>query len=192
MCGRFTNKDPQAIYEEYKIDIRANYNVTPSSSVLTITDKPEMMLWAYNPTWTKKPFNLINARSETLNEKPSFRMAKRCLIIADGWYEWLREEKNKQPYYFHFDHKVISFAGIYTQYNGTNGCAIVTKEAEESIKHIHHRMPVILDKNDESAWLAGKDHIASNASMNIKFHPVSKMVNSPSNNSGNCIKELSA
>ena len=93
MCGRFTNKDPQAIYEEYKIDIRANYNVTPSSSVLTITDKPEMMLWAYNPTWAKKPFNLINARSETLNEKPSFRMAKRCLIIADGWYEWLREEK---------------------------------------------------------------------------------------------------
>ena len=119
-------------------------------------------------------------------------MAKRCLIIADGWYEWLREERNKQPYYFHFDHKVFSFAGIYTQYNGTNGCAIVTKEAEESIKHIHHRMPVILDKNDESAWLAGKDHIASNASMNIKFHPVSKMVNSPSNNSGNCIKELSA
>ncbi len=74
----------------------------------------------------------------------------------------------------------------------TNGCAIVTKQAEESIKHIHHRMPLILDKNDESAWLAGKDHIASNASMNIKFHPVSKMVNSPSNNSDNCIKELSA
>ena len=192
MCGRFTNKDPQAIYEEYKIDIRANYNVTPSSSILTYTNEPEMMLWAYNPTWAKKPFNLINARSETLNEKPSFRMAKRCLIIADGWYEWLREEKNKQPYYFHFDHKVFSFAGIYTQYNGRNGCAIVTKEAEESIKHIHHRMPVILDKNDESAWLAGKDHIASNASMNIKFHPVSKIVNSPSNNSDNCIRELSA
>ena len=192
MCGRFTNKDPQAIYEEYKTDIRANYNVTPSSSVLTITDKPEMMLWAYNPTWTKKPFNLINARSETLKEKPSFRMAKRCLIIADGWYEWLREEENKQPYYFHSDNRVFAFAGIYTEYNGINGCAIVTKQAEESIKHIHHRMPVILDKNDESDWLAGKDHIASNASMNIKFHPVSKMVNSPSNNSENCIKELSA
>ena len=95
MCGRFTNKNSQAIYEEYKITMEPNFNVAPSTSILTITDKPEMMVWAYNPTWTKEPFNLINARSETLKEKPSFKKAKRCLIIADGWYEWSRKKLTK-------------------------------------------------------------------------------------------------
>ena len=103
MCGRFTNKNSQAIYEKYKITMEPNFNVAPSTSILTIADKPEMMLWAYNPTWAKDPFNLINARSETLREKPSFKMAKRCLIIADGWYEWSRNGSNKQPFYFHLN-----------------------------------------------------------------------------------------
>ena len=191
MCGRFTNKNSQAIYEEYRITMEPNFNVAPSTSILTITDKPEMMLWAYNPTWAKDPFNLINARSETLREKPSFKMAKRCLIIADGWYEWSRNGSNKQPFYFHLSNNVFAFAGIYTSYQGVNGCAIITREANQNISDIHHRMPVILDKKDENLWLNGDDIFNSELSEQIEYYPVRKIVNSPRNNSTECIEQES-
>ena len=187
MCGRFTNKDPQAIYEEYKIDIRANYNVTPSSSILTITDKPEMMLWAYNPTWAKKPFNLINARSETLNEKPSFRMAKRCLIIADGWYEWKRTNNQKIPYFHHCGDDLIYFAGIY---NLESGCAVVTRESHSNISHVHHRQPVLLEEFDIGEFFMGEDKFDSEINADVSFHMVSKDVNIPSNNYAELTKEI--
>ena len=191
MCGRFTNKNSQAIYEEYKITMEPNFNVAPSTSILTVTDEPEMMLWAYNPTWAKDPFNLINARSETLREKPSFKMAKRCLIIADGWYEWSRNGSNKTPFYFHLSDNVFAFAGIYTSYKGVNGCAIITKEANQNISDIHHRMPVILDKKDENLWLKGDDIFNSKLSEQIEYYPVRKIVNAPRNNSTECIEQES-
>ena len=130
----------------------------------------------FNPTWAKKPMNLINARSETLTEKPSFKMAKRCLILADGWYEWLRDGDTKQPYYFHMNNKIFSFAGIYTEYQEQKGCAIITKEANEKLGNIHHRMPVLLKYNEGRDWLAGKNVFSSSLSERIEYYPVLSLI----------------
>ena len=196
MCGRYTVRNVQQIQDEYGSSIKANFNVSPSQDVLVLTDReggstqPETMRWHYSPTWAKESMNLINARSETLREKPSFRMAKRCLIVADGWYEWLREGESKQPYYFHMSNKVFNFAGIYTEYQGVKGCAIITKKANEKLSKIHHRMPVMLKHNEGRDWLKGKDVYSSSLSERIEYYPVSTMFNSPSNNIPECIKPL--
>ena len=196
MCGRFTVRDIQQIQDEYGLSIKVNFNVSPSQDVLVLTDreggstKPETMRWHYSPTWAKEPMNLINARSETLREKPSFRMAERCLIIADGWYEWLREGESKQPYYFHMSNKVFNFAGIYTEYQGVKGCAIITKEANEKLSKIHHRMPVMLKSNEGRDWLKGKDVFTSSLSERVEYYSVDKIVNSPRNNDERCVREI--
>jgi len=187
MCGRYTLRDIRTIQNEYGLNIRESFNTAPGQNVLTLTDQPEFMRWSYNPTWAKKPMNLINARSETLTKKPSFKMAKRCLILADGWYEWLREGNTKQPYYFHMNNKIFSFAGIYTEYQEQKGCAIITREANEKLHNIHHRMPVLLKYNEGRDWLAGKNVFSSSLSERIEFYPVSTRVNSPQNNSEACI-----
>ena len=196
MCGRFTVRDIQQIQDEYGLSIKVNFNVSPSQDVLVLTDReggstqPETMRWHYSPTWAKEPMNLINARSETLREKPSFRMAERCLIIADGWYEWLREGESKQPYYFHMSNKVFNFAGIYTEYQGVKGCAIITKEANEKLSKIHHRMPVMLKSNEGRDWLKGKDVFTSSLSERVEYYSVGKIVNSPRNNDERCVEEI--
>ena len=85
MCGRFTLKNKEKVKELYDIDIVPNYNVSPSSEVVVLTSGPEMMNWSYSPSWAKTPMNIINARIETLDEKPSFKEAKRCVFLTDGW-----------------------------------------------------------------------------------------------------------
>jgi putative SOS response-associated peptidase YedK len=190
MCSRYTVRDTQAVQREYGAVIKPSYNVAPSQDVVVVTDKAETMKWHYSPTWAKEPMNLINARSETLREKPSFRMAQRCLIVADGWYEWLREGESKQPYYFHMSNKVFNFAGIYTEYQGVKGCAIITKEANEKLSKIHHRMPVMLKHNEGRDWLKGKDVYSSSLSERVEYYPVDKIVNSPRNNDERCVEEI--
>ena len=165
-----------------------SYNIAPSNQVLTYTAEPTIMKWSYNPTWAKTPMNLINARSETLNIKPSFKMAKRCLIIADGWFEWLRTNNSKQPYFFHMSDSLFSFAGIYTEYNGEKGCAIITKESTKQLSEVHHRMPVIIADDDADSWLSGEDVFGSKLSENIHYYPVSTIVNSPRNNNTDCVR----
>ena len=134
--------------------------------------------------------NIINARSETLNEKPSFKMAKRCTIVADGWFEWHRNGDKKQPYFFHLNNNIFLFAGIYNEYQGVNGCAIITKEANENLGKVHHRMPILLENNEARNWLQGEDVYASNLSEQIEYYPVSTMVNSPRNNNEVCVNQL--
>ena len=190
MCSRYTVRDTQAVQREYGAVIKPSYNVAPSQDVVVVTDKAETMKWHYSPTWAKEPMNLINARSETLREKPSFKMAERCLIVADGWYEWLREGESKQPYYFHMSNKVFNFAGIYTEYQGVKGCAIITKEANEKLSKIHHRMPVMLKHNEGRDWLKGKDVYSSSLSERVEYYPVDKIVNSPRNNDERCVEEI--
>ena len=129
------------------------------------------MKWFYNPIWAKIPLNLINARSETLNFKPRFKMAKRCLIIADGWFEWLRTNNSKQPYFFHMNDELLYFAGIYTKYKGEEGCAIITKEATKHLSDVHNRMPVIIADDDFDSWLSGKYVFDSKVSENINYYP---------------------
>ena len=196
MCGRFTVRDVQQIQDEYGLSIKANFNVSPSQDVLVLTDReggstqPETMRWHYSPTWAKEPMNLINARSETLREKPSFKMAERCLIVADGWYEWLREGESKEPYFFHMSNKVFNFAGIYTEHQDVKGCAIITKEANEKLSKIHHRMPVMLKSDEGRDWLKGKDVFTSSLSERVEYYPVDKIVNSPINNDERCVEEI--
>ena len=197
MCGRYTIRDIQRVQDEFGTTIKANFNVSPSQEVLVLTDReggstqPETMKWHYSPSWAKEPMNLINARSETLREKPSFKMAERCLIVADGWYEWLREGESKQPYFFHMNNALFTFAGIFTEYKGINGCAIITKDANEKLSKIHHRMPVMLKHNEGRDWLKGKDVFTSSLSELIEFYPVDKMVNPPRNNNERCVENVS-
>ena len=190
MCGRYTLRNSKAVKEKHLLNIDVSYNIAPSYQVLTYTTEPTFMKWSYSPTWAKTPMNLINARSETLSVKPSFKMAERCLIVADGWYEWSRTNNKKQPYFFHMNDSVFNFAGIYTEYNGEKGCAIITREAIQSLASIHHRMPIIIADDEADSWLYGEDVFDSKLSEYIEFYPVSTLVNSPRNNHIDCITKL--
>ena len=113
MCGRYSLTNTDYVKESYNLDVKPRYNIAPSQEILAVIDKPQMLKWCYSPSWAKKPMNLINARSETLKEKPSFREAKRCVIVADGWYEWKKEAQSKTPFYHHLNGQVFHFAGLY-------------------------------------------------------------------------------
>ena len=117
MCGRFSLAgDP------FELGFKDNFNITPSTSipVKTIDCDGQLMIWSYSPSW-KPDMNLINCRSETMNEKPSFKNSKRCIIFNNGWYEWQRKDNKKIPYY-HFS-QTNYFAGLYNEI----GCLILTR-----------------------------------------------------------------
>ena len=191
MCGRFTLKNKNKIKELYDIDIKPNYNVSPSSRVVVLTSGPQMMNWSYSPSWAKTPMNIINARIETLDEKPSFKEAKRCVFLTDGWYEWKRwfdwkrRENNKDPYYHTIDDNIIHMAGIYN----STGCAIVTQQSLGVLKEIHHRQPVLLGDDEINEWLAGATVQNSKVSESIDIHKVSTYVNSVKNNDERCVEK---
>lgn len=188
MCGRYVLSSKKKIKKKFDKEINPNFNIAPQTEVLVLIAKePIFMNWHFNPPWAKKPMNLINARSETLKEKPSFRDTLRCIFIADGWYEWQRKKNMKIPYYHHRENELIYFAGIY---NITSGCAIVTKEAHQKISFIHHRQPVLLEERDFSKWLDGQDVYENNVIKDIIFYQVSSRVNNPKNNSSKNIKQV--
>ena len=189
MCGRYTLTNKKEVKKKFEIDIEPNFNICPSSKVLVYTNKPEWMEWNYSPSWAKKPMNLINARYETIDEKPSFKDMNRCVFIMDGWYEWKTEEDEKIPYFHHADGDIFFFAGVYGGYRGKLGCAIVTMEALETTKEIHERMPLIVARSHFKEWLEGSDSNSFDEIMvkSIKHHRVSTHVNNPTNNDPKCI-----
>jgi putative SOS response-associated peptidase YedK len=176
MCGRFTLtieiSELQRILNlgEFSAEFHPRYNISPSQPVPVVTDYKnkniDIMRWGLIPPWAKDihiGYSLINARSETIHQKPAFRNAfrnKRCLILADGFYEWKKEENTKKkqsfPYYFYLmDHKPFMFAGLWESWispnnEKINSCSIITCDANEIVSPIHNRMPVILD--DEHCW----------------------------------------
>tara|TARA_B100001175_G_C19398210_1_gene584883 strand:- start:92 stop:676 length:585 start_codon:yes stop_codon:yes gene_type:complete len=191
MCGRYTLKNKNEIKDLYGIDIKPNFNITPSSNVLVLSDGPRMMKWSYSPSWAKVPMNIINVRVETLNEKPSFDEARRCIFIMDGWYEWKRwfdwkrRENKKVPYYNNNKGEVFHIGGICNDY----GCAIVTQKSVGILKQIHYRQPLLLKDSEINLWLKG-DVIANSDLMNqIQTYEVSTYVNSSKNNSEKCIEK---
>ena len=191
MCGRYTLKNKNEIKDLYGIDIKPNFNITPSSDVLVLSDGPRMMKWSYSPSWAKVPMNIINVRVETLNEKPSFDEARRCIFIMDGWYEWKRwfdwkrRENKKVPYYNNNKGEVFHIGGICNDY----GCAIVTQKSVGILKQIHYRQPLLLKDSEINLWLKG-DVIANSDLMNqIQTYEVSTYVNSSKNNSEKCIEK---
>jgi len=172
MCGRFTLKEPRAIklahfdYDPFA-DLIPRYNIAPSQDVLTIVQDgtnrtASFMQWGLIPSWSNEAKGIINARVETIEQKPSFSdsfLRRRCLIPADGFYEWERNGKISQPYYFQMKSgKPFAFAGIWDRWqrDGRNviSCAIITTTANELLAEIHHRMPVILGPETHSLWLS--------------------------------------
>ena len=177
MCGRFVVSSTNAFGLQYEI----SYNVAPSQLIPVKTkDGARLMKWSFAPSW-RKDINLINCRSETIHDKPSFKNTKKCVIFHNGWYEWQRKDKEKIPYY----HYCISntFAGLYNE----SGCLILTRSSTDAIKHIHHRQPVLLEDSEISRYLGGEAIHDSAANNEISYHRVSKNVNSPSNNNSSLI-----
>jgi len=213
MCGRFTlDKPPKTISSHFGFSLPFNleprYNIAPSQKILAIkTDnKPAMLRWGLIPPWAKEKSigcKMINARSETVTEKPSVRSAyksRRCLIPATGFFEWKKKEKSKQPYFIHRgDGDIFCFAGLWEAWTDkTSGeviesCTIITTEANELMKPLHHRMPVIIQPDDYNHWTSchsGSDKMETYEWQGFDVYPVSTYVNSPKNEGSQCITEL--
>ena len=194
MCGRFTLRNLDDLKARYgETDFRPSYNVAPGQKILALTDKFQTMEWGFSPYWAEKPFNLINARIETLFEKPSFTNSNRCLIPADGWYEWKQKDEVKVPYFHHLKGDSFFFGGVFGGYRGKVGCAIVTTDAVKSLKNIHERMPLIISRQHFQDWLNGDNIDCSDifSSKAIINHPVSTHVNNPFSDDPKCVFPVS-
>jgi len=222
MCGRFTLfLDPgelQEAFPEFLIsgDFPPRYNIAPTQPVAVIPNLPEKKLdffnWGLIPSWSKDPSigsRMINARAETLSEKPSFRNSfrrKRCLILSTGFYEWQfqQDSRSKIPFFIHLQSKApFAFAGLWdTWFHGDGSeirsCTIITTEPNDLVRSIHTRMPVILPQNAYQQWLLPGEQNTSelqklltpyNTSL-MEAYPVSKIVNSPGNDIPECIIPL--
>lgn len=220
MCGRFTLiLEPELIQSELGLsfvpeNMTSRYNIAPSQPVAIVSNAAERRLelfrWGLIPSWAKDPAigsRMINARSETLLEKPSFRQAfqqRRCLIVADGFYEWDRNKtKGSTPYYFRVgDGELITFAGLWEVWKPSEGdvihsCTIITCAANELVGAHHERMPVILPKERRWDWLS-KDQKPAVLQAMLKPYPsgemtkraVSAVVNSPVNDVPACIQPV--
>ncbi len=219
MCGRYTLAAPvnelveQFDIDEYPSSITTSYNIAPTQEVAAVIAedekrKLEMLRWGLVPAWADDPSignRMINARSETVAEKPSFRKAfkdRRCLVLSDGFYEWRRTPDGKQPYYIHMkDGSPFAFAGLWESWRNAEevrSCTIITTEANELVGDIHNRMPVILAPEDYSLWLDPdfKEREALTSLLRpypndaMEAYPVSRRVNSPSNNVPDCIERV--
>lgn len=217
MCGRFTNTKPAKlkIAGLNKADLeeaKPRYNIAPGQDILSIIqtsdEKHALYLhWGLIPSWSKKlrGDGIINARSETLDEKPSFRESfkrRRCLIPADGFYEWKKSGKTKQPYYFRMkDESVFSFAGIWDTWKIEGkeiiSCAIITTTPNELLEPVHNRMPVILHSSDFETWLDKETKPDDLTNLLRPFpvkymqgYPVGTNVNNPSADTPQLIEKL--
>ena len=170
MCGRFfLGTREEDIVEHYNVpppDIFApRYNIAPTTPVLALSDnKFELYRWGLIPSWARDLTmgnRMFNARAETVAEKPSFRNAykrRRCLIPANGFYEWRLEHGRKQPYCCHIDRQLFSMAGIWEHWQDAEGneiqsCAVLTTEARGTMQELHQRMPVYIAPQDYETWL---------------------------------------
>ncbi|MFO7901332.1 MAG: SOS response-associated peptidase [Planctomycetota bacterium] len=222
MCGRFTLRTPaKEIAHFFQVtvpDMQPRFNIAPSQSVAAVRLNPTrqarelvMLHWGLIPFWAddaKIGYKMINARAETVAKKPAFRKAfaqRRCLVIADGFYEWQKRNGRKQPFLVHrTDHQPFAFAGLWEHWDGEGetieSCAIVVTEANELVKPIHDRMPVILDPADYPAWLdpAGEDKetlqgmLKPFPSSELEAYPVRSMVNNPQNDTEDCVERVRA
>ena len=203
MCGRYTLHARDRIELKGLVDLdlpfEARYNIAPSQQILAIADfgkgiEGRMLTWGLIPSWSIEGKGFINARAETLEEKPSFSESfrwRRCLIPADGFFEWKRTGREKRPYYFQLiDEGSIIFAGIWdtwrTRTETITSCAIITTPANELVAELHDRMPAILPLDVQETWLDRRTSRADLRRMlrphpasEMKRHPVSHSVNSP-------------
>jgi putative SOS response-associated peptidase YedK len=217
MCGRYRRTTSQEeLARRYHIplpkelDLPISYNIAPSQKVLTIRLNPETgersldpLQWGLVPYWSKDPkiaYKTINARVETVDTAPSYRQAfkkRRCLIPADGFYEWKRIPGGKIPYSIGMeDDSPFVFAGLWEGWkNPANDewlhtCTIITGPPNDFVHTIHTRMPVILPEENHNPWLkgeAGKEVLVPYPGTLMKAWPIDKRVNSPTNNDSRII-----
>jgi len=212
MCGRYTLKTPINVLAErfdlddYSSSLSPSYNIAPTQEVAAIVEegeerKLETFRWGLIPSWSKDPSignKMINARAETVSEKPSFRSAfkkRRCLIVADGFYEWQKTDGGKQPFHIKMnDSSPFAFAGLWEAWDKDGeeirSCSIITTDANDLMNEIHHRMPVILHPENYGVWIdsgfeekeALMDLLKPYPSDEMEAYAVSRRVNKPSNN----------
>ncbi len=189
MCGRYALFSKDKIKNKFNIDIKVNYNISPSIDVLVLNNNfdPKMMKWGLSPAWSKNKLNIINARSETMHNKSSFKNAFKCIFIADGYYEWKKDNGYKRPYYLYLKSSFLYFAGIY---DGFSRCCIVTTKSEPSISHIHHRQPMILLEKDIKSWLDSSYNLSKSNNIDLVVDEVSARVNNPINNDKSIINSI--
>lgn len=225
MCGRFTlrasaHEVAKAFQLELDFELTPRHNIAPTQQVAAIRFDPEsaqrrieFLHWGLVPAWADDPSigsRMINARGETVAEKPSFRKAfksRRCLVVADGYYEWRKIGAKKQPYHITLrNNGPFAFAGLWERWRGTKtlggepleSCAIITTSANAEMKSLHDRMPVILSPIDYSSWLDPteadveklKSLLEPAPASELRVRPVSAIVNNPRNDSPECLAPL--
>jgi len=220
MCGRFTlTTNLGAIAQRFGMarfleEIGPRYNIAPTQTVIVVNDDGTrhltQMRWGFIPSWAKDPAignRMINARAETVATRPAFRVAlrkRRCLIPADGFYEWQPAGRRKQPVYITLkSREPFSFAGLSETWTSPEGeevrsCTIITCEANDLMKPIHDRMPVILSKEAESVWLDPTIQdpalllplLVPYPAEEMEVYPVSTWVNNPEHDGAECLLPL--
>lgn len=223
MCGRFTQTASSAVIAQ-QFDVAEpplftpRYNIAPSQPVAAIRIEPDtttrqlvLLRWGLIPSWAKDPkigHQCINAKAETVAEKPSFRAAfktRRCLVIATGFYEWQVDGKRKQPMWIGLkSHRPFAFAGLWEHWRPPDGeviesCTILTTEPNELLRPIHNRMPVILASTAYDQWLdptfqhgeSLKALLRPYSSEELTAYPVGTLVNNPRHDVPQCLEPVS-
>jgi putative SOS response-associated peptidase YedK len=223
MCGRFTLRTPaSAIAEQFSLlevpDLQPRFNIAPSQPVPVVRSDPQQVAqrqlvflhWGLVPSWADDPKignRMINARAETVAEKPSYRTAlrrRRCLIVADGFYEWKTVAKRRQPMHIQFrDGRPFGIAGLWESGEGADhsaleSCTILTTEANELVRPIHDRMPVIIQPADYARWLDPAEQKAEAvlpllrpyAASEMEAYAVNPRVNSPARDDEACLERV--
>ena len=199
--------------ENWEVDFtwQPNYNIAPTQKILVLTCENKRtikgMYWGLVPNWSKKhniSNRMINARMETLIEKPSYASlvrSQRCIVIADGYYEWMQTSQGKQPYYIHDPGNIIlPFAGLWDRWQNVGKqermtCTIITTEPNKELKQIHNRMPVILTRERMDEWIDCRHNnkvlqLLKPYTKDLDYYPVSTLVNYAVNNSQKCIDPI--
>jgi putative SOS response-associated peptidase YedK len=233
MCGRFTLTDPdQDLAVQFNLpeipEMPPRYNISPTQQVAAVrvsaaaeagmVREMGLFYWGLIPFWAKDPkigARMINARSETVAEKPAFRAAfrrRRCLVVADGFYEWQKTELGKQPFFIHLrDGRPFAFAGLWEHWQGPadspgpgesgqrlviQSCTLLTTTPNDLIRPLHNRMPVIVHPADYDLWLDPeiqeperlKPLLIAYPPEEMEAYPVSRFVNKPVNDDPRCIE----
>ncbi len=180
MCGRYTLHDTSKSRLNLNSSIVPNFNIYPSTRVLVINDQKKNIFieWNFKPRWART-FRIVNARSETINQKKAFQNSRRCVFVANGYYEWKCLHNKKIPYYHTFEDSMMYFAGIMN----SDGACIVTRPSYPGIATVHYRQPVILTYNSFDDWFQMTHNYESENSEKMKIFKVSIAVNNPKNNS---------
>ncbi|MDP6435771.1 MAG: SOS response-associated peptidase [Gammaproteobacteria bacterium] len=217
MCGRFAFFSPvEAVQQAFGVDIEAaapRYNIAPTQyvNIIRLDESgeltPDSCRWGLVPFWAKDPDignRMINARAETIGEKPAYRQAfsrRRCLVLASGFYEWHTDDSGKWPWFIaRKDRAVFGMAGLWELWEKGEGedlktCTIVTRPATEFMARLHHRMPVIMDSGDIQDWLqpgAAAEKLSSmllgEVRPELDAWKVSRRVNNPVNDAPELIE----